>query len=499
MAVIGMGGPDRPPVRRTVKPTVPRVRVPKAKKPKKRKTTPGKIVYRTPRPPSRPTVIPAKSPTAMPTGPAAPKPPPTMLDRWRELGLYSEVSQYEQMKNEGRAHQAYVTDKVMPWLSNSLNLLNAYNTDAQNTMLGGIQGASGAYGVSAAMTPMNVASNAPGGAVVGPNSYLTEAGRQQALGTGNVATALANAQAALNKMQPVSLSQGYINALADKAAGLPAFYTKRSNDYAAGINQFIAESQAAAAEAAAEQAQWEAEFTEKSRHNWVSEAISATNSQTNAAIQLGRLGLDASDQAFDNQPEPPDPRVGAAPPPGYYRDVDGRLVRIPSSGASGGSGGGTSTRDARGRLKNPTSQGFVGGWKVKPKKLPAWAKGGFTQGADGKWYVKRGTTPKGSAPGKVKGYGSLVSDLSKKWNGPSGAFASGDPGWATTFRGNPNGIAEALSGWIVENASSFNTASGGKFDVNKARRTIGTLGDGQKKWVLIWPMLRKRIKNGVLV
>jgi hypothetical protein len=34
--------------------------------------------------------------------------------------------------------------------------------------------------------------------------------------------------------------------------------------------------------------------------------------------------------------------------------------------------------------------------------------------------------------------------------------------------------------------------------VAKARRTIGSLGDGQKKWVLIWPMLRKRIKNGIL-
>jgi hypothetical protein len=382
MAVIGMGGPDRPPLRGTVKPRVPRVRLPKAKKPKKRKTTPGKIVYRTPRPPSRPTVIPAKSPTAMPTGPAAPKPPPTMLDRWRELGLYSEVSQYEQMKNEGRAHQAYVTDKVMPWLSNSLNLLNAYNTDAQNTMLGGIQGASGAYGVSAAMTPMNVASNAPGGAVVGPNSYLTEAGRQQALGTGNVATALANAQAALNKMQPVSLSQGYINALADKAAGLPAFYTKRSNDYAAGINQFIAESQAAAAEAAAEQAQWEAEFTEKSRHNRVSEAISATNSQTNAAIQLGRLGLDASDQAFDNSP---DPRVGASPPPGYFRDVDGRLVRDPTVSASSSKPKvSTKGKYTPNELKK---QGFI----AVPKGAgPKWTKNAV-RATDGRFYIKKGS------------------------------------------------------------------------------------------------------------
>jgi hypothetical protein len=249
-------------------------------------------------------------------------------------------------------------------------------------MLGGIQGASGAYGVSAAMTPMNVASNAPGGAVVGPNSYLTEAGRQQALGTGNVATALANAQAALNKMQPVSLSQGYINALADKAAGLPAFYTKRSNDYAAGINQFIAESQAAAAEAAAEQAQWEAEFTEKSRHNRVSEAISATNSQTNAAIQLGRLGLDASDQAFDNSP---DPRVGASPPPGYFRDVDGRLVRDPTVSASSSKPKvSTKGKYTPNELKK---QGFI----AVPKGAgPKWTKNAV-RATDGRFYIKKGS------------------------------------------------------------------------------------------------------------
>jgi hypothetical protein len=392
---INLGAPDKPPLRRVVKPK--RVRVPKGYKPKKPKQ-PKKIVYRTPAQPRRTSTTPMVPRVSSPVPNAAPPvAPPDPYARWREFAPWA-IQGAEQIKADQAAHQTYVTDKVMPWLSTSLNLLNAYNTDAQNNMLGGIQGAGGAYGVSAAMTPLNVSSNAPGGAVVGPNSYLTEAGKDFALGSGHVATALANSQAALNKMQPTTLSQGYINAMADRAAGLPLIYTKRLNDYNMQIEQFIGEAQAAAQEAQMEQARWEAEFTEDARHNRVGEAISATNAQTNAAIQFGRLGLSASDQAFDNQPEPPDPRVGAAPPPGYFRDVDGRLVRIPSSGASGGSGAGTSTRDAQGRLRNPTSQGFVGGWKVKPKKLPAWAKGGFTQGADGKWYVKRGSTPSGSTP-----------------------------------------------------------------------------------------------------
>jgi hypothetical protein len=321
-----------------------------------------------------------KAPPATPqhTGPVNPDP----YARWREFAPWA-IQGADQIKFDQRSHQAYVTDKVMPWLSNSLNLLNAYNTDAQNTMLGGIQGASGAYGVSAAMTPMNVASNAPGGAVVGPNSYLTQAGKDYALGTGNVATALANSQAALNKMQPVSLSQGYINALADRAAGLPALYSKRLNDYTMQIEQFIGEAQAAAAEAQFEQAQWEAEFTEKSRHNRVSEAISATNSQTNAAIQLGRLGLDASDQAFDNQPDAPDPRVGAAPPPGYFRDVDGRLVRDPTVSSSKPKAS-TKGKYTPNELKK---QGFI----AVPKGAgPKWTKNAV-RATDGRFYIKKGS------------------------------------------------------------------------------------------------------------
>jgi hypothetical protein len=391
MAVIGMGGPDRPPVR---KPKPKRVRVPKGYKPKKPKQPKKPIVYRTPAQPRRtaPALVPrVTSPVPNAAPPVA---PPDPYGRWREFAPWA-IQGAEQIKADQAAHQGYVTDKVMPWLSNSLNLLNAYNTDAQNTMLGGIQGASGAYGVSAAMTPLNVASNAPGGAVVGPNSYLTEAGKDYALGTGNVATALANSQAALNKMQPVSLSQGYINALADKAAGLPLIYTKRLNDYTMQIEQFIGEAQAAAAEAQFEQAKWEAEFKEDARHNRVSEAISATNSQTNAAIQLGRLGLDASDQAFDNSP---DPRVGAAPPPGYFRDVDGRLVRDPTVSSSKPKAS-TKGKYTPNELKK---QGFI----AVPKGAgPKWTKNAV-RATDGRFYIKKGSggaaggsTPKPN-PGK---------------------------------------------------------------------------------------------------
>jgi hypothetical protein len=458
---ISLPGPDRP----TKKPR-PRVRVPRGKKPPKRKTTPGKIVYRTPKPPKQRGTMPSpvyKAPPTTPqhTGPVNPDP----YARWREWAPWA-IQGASQIKFDQRSHQAYVSDKVMPWLSNSLNLLNAYNTDAQNTMLGGIQGAGGAYGVSAAMTPLNVSSNATGGAVVGPNSYLTQAGKDYALGTGNVATALANSQAALNKMQPVSLSQGYINALADRAAGLPALYSKRLSEYTANVEQFIGEAQAAAAEAAAEQAQWEAEFTEKSRHNRVTEAISATNSQTNAAIQLGRLGLDASDQAFDNSP---DPRVGAAPPPGYFRDVDGRLVRDPTVSASGTGRG--KTPKGTYAVNELRKQGFVGGWKVKPKNKPAGAKGTFVKAANGTWWIKpAGASGSGTPSVPRDSAFSLSESLLKSFG------REGDGGLADTrFPDDPQGGGKWIASWVREKKSQF-VGKNRRVDLSKLMAVLDSIG-----------------------
>ena len=444
---IKLPGPDRPGV--VARPKVPRVRVPKAARKPKKPKKPKNIVYRTPKPPSGNRPLGGVAPVAgssfapnLAAGAAQAKPQPlSMLDTWRQMGLTNEASLYEQMKNEGKAHQAYVTDKVMPWLSNSLNLLNAYNTDAQNTLLGGIQGASGAYGVSAALTPMNVASNAPGGAVVGPNSYLTDAGRQQALGTGNVATALANSQAALNKMQPVTLSQGYINALADRAAGLPLIYTKRLNEYAANVNQFIAEAQAGAAEAAADQARWEAEFTEKNRHNRVSEATSALNAQTNAAFQAARLGLSADDQAFD-QSQALAGQSGEVPY-GFVRLPNGDIVRDPSvPSASSASGGGKKSTKGTYTPNELKKQGFVGGWAVKPKgKVGASA----VRATNGRWYAKPG---KASTPTTGDAPENLRQELDKWYFGKvDGKY---DPPAATRRVGN----------WILSRKKRFTRKDG---------------------------------------
>lgn len=294
------------------------------------------------------------------------------------------------------SHKQYA-GQVGDWLSAGLRGLTGidpnapgYNPAVQQQYMANVAGqVGGALNAAAAATPMQVAATTPGGVVQGNNAFLGQAARGAAAQRSSAAIQMSQAQAALNTMQPNTFAQGAMRAYADMQAGLPALYATRRSEARAKIDQFIMESEEAA------------------RHNRVTEAISAQNAQTNAAISLAGLGLKADDQAFDQAQD----LQGPAGPPS---NLPPGLVAVPNddggwdirndpsfdssgggSGGKGGTSGGTSTRDARGRLKNPTSQGYVGGWKVKPKKLPTWAKGGFTQGADGKWYVKGTPTAAG--------------------------------------------------------------------------------------------------------
>lgn len=398
---IRLGPPQKPPAR---------VRVPKRPrpKPKKPKATTGNVYRSTP--PRRFNPVPSaalvnRALAYRPPGSAgatatgnpltAPAPPPDPDARWKEWAPWA-IAGRDQIDREAAAHQAYLTDKVMPWLSSSLTGLNAYSDAAQNAYMGAVQGASGAYGASAAMTPLNYATNSPGGSTANPDSYLTAAGRDYALGTGNVATQLAAHQTALAKLQPNTLSKGFINSLADYAKGLPAIYSERRREYTDNVEQFIAQAQASAAEAAAEQARWEVEQTERQRHNRVSESISATNAQTNAAIQFGRLGLESSDQAFDNRTQgAPDP---STIPVGYVAVPDGKggwKVQRDPTYSQPGSGPKPSTKGTytANQLKK---EGFVGGWKVKPAgKVGASA----VRATNGLWYAKpKGASGSGSTP-----------------------------------------------------------------------------------------------------
>lgn len=475
-------GPDRP----GKKKVVVRRRVAVAPKKPKKKVTRGNVYTSAP-PRPRPTTPPA--PVAVPGASQRASLVPGPYDRFKDIP--GALAGFAQIAADQTGHQNYVNQTVAPWLTQGLQGLAQFNTDAQNQYMGNVQ--TGAVG--AAIAP-NQVSGGPGGIVAGNNSFLTGAGQEYARASGSTAQQIAAYQGAMNKMQSTTLSQGYIQSLADYAKGLPAMYSERRRAFTEKLEGYLAEVQQAQAEAQLEQA----EFAEKQRHNKVTEAISATNASTNAAFQASRLGLDANDQAFDQQQ---DLTAASTPAPaGYLRDpATGKLYRDPSvpQASSSGSGGGGGTD----RPLTPSQiSSMQGKWK-RPKNSPpklgaGWKQPVWDPGTKA-WYAKRGSSgSSGRSTAKPTPYGKLVTDLGKAFNGSGGAFgASGTPGWSETFAGNPTGLRDAMADWVIDNAVSFNTA-GGKFDPDKVLRALATLGDGNKKYALIWPILKKRIRNGKL-
>jgi hypothetical protein len=382
--------PDRPKKLRPLK-----VR---ALKPPKKKTTP-KNRYTSPQPPKRPVAGAAPGAAGAPgAAPVTANPLPGMnpyygLPDWAQNQL-RQIDADEKNDIQNAA-------KVGDWLQGALTNLTGIdpnkpgiNPTMQQQYLSNVQGAvGGALNAAASATPMNPASTMAGGLMGSPNAYLSSAAREGAAGRASGYIQAAQAQSALNTMMPNTQAQGYVYALADFAKGLPAVYAQQRSEKRVAIDQFMAEMEQAQAEMRFEQAK----FAEDMRHNRVQEATSATNAQTNAAIALGRLGLDASDQAFDNQPGAPMPT-----------NLPAGVVAVPTD-----DGGWTTRRDPT--YQNPSTaapktpkgtytpnelrkQGFVGGWKVKPKKVPAGAKGGFVKAANGTWWVKTGAAGSGSTP-----------------------------------------------------------------------------------------------------
>lgn len=301
--------------------------------------------------------------------------------------------QLRAIDSEGAYHQKYVNQDVAPWLSQSLTNLTGVdpahpgiNTTLQQQYLANVQGVvGGALNAAATAGPAQVASTTPGGVAGSPTAYLTGAAQQGAAGRASSMLQSAQIQSALNTMQPNTQAQGYVYAMADYAKGLPQVYATRRAEARVKIDQFIADQQQQAAQLAFDQAK----FDEAARHNRVTESISATNSSTNAAFQAAQLGLKASDQAFGQQQ---DLTAASTPAPyGYNRDpATGKLVRDPSvataSSARSGGGGSAAPSAARGQYTANTlaKQGYVGGWKVKPKNV----KGPFVKATNGRWYAK---------------------------------------------------------------------------------------------------------------
>lgn len=329
---------------------------------------------------------------AKPSGPArpavtsAPRPaaPPDPYAAYK--GIPGAVEGFQQIDRDQEYHADYAR-KVGAWQSTALTGLAGFNQEAQSNYTNFL-GGGGPAGVAAAITPGSV-QGSPGGIVAGNNNYLVAAGQQASAAQGSVARQIAQYQGTMNQLQPNTLSQGFINSMADYAKGLPSIYAERRREWTDKVNELQAEI---------------AKAEETARANKVRESIDAWNAQTQAAIAFGNLGIRADDQAFDQIQATAG--QGAPVPPGFVRLPDGDVVRDPTydngtgSGGSGGGGGGTSTRDGQGRLRLPKLQedGYTRFGDKPPKKYDK-TKFRVVPGADGGYWIKRitGTAAKPAA------------------------------------------------------------------------------------------------------
>lgn len=394
-------GPDRPPRRarwkvkpkgfKTVRAGNGMFVLPRnagAGKPAGSKTTPGNRYTPGPTPTGN------RPPTTVPGAAGGGTRSPIPIDpyaRYREKYPWA-WAQLTDIDRAQQSHQQYA-GQVGDWLSAGLRGLTGidpsapgYNPAVQQQFMANVAGqVGGALNAAAAATPMQVSATTPGGVVQGNNAFLGQAARGAAAQRSSAAIQMSQAQAAMNTMQPNTFAQGAMRAYADMQAGLPALYAQKRSEARSKIDQFIMQSE------------------ETARHNRVSEAISAQNAQTNAAISLAGLGLKADDQAFgqaqDLTEAAQDRAAANAPvPEGIVRLPDGSYRSDPTYSNP-------STKPSVSDKPLTASQisGMQGKWK-RPKNSPpklgaGWKQPVWDPGTKA-WYAKRGPAGK-SGSGKT--------------------------------------------------------------------------------------------------
>ena len=404
-----------------------------------------------------------KAPVA-PAGRAAAAPAGTMPNSYSEYAAYPWAQrELVGLDRTEKSHEAYAST-VGDWLGKSLAALTGIdpnapglNSQLQQQYLANIAGpVGGALNAAATATPMTPMATTPGGLAIGNTAFLGDAARNAAAEQRSATLAAAQVQSALNTMQPNTYAQGIMRSYADMQAGLPALYSQKREDLRSKIDQFITTSE------------------ETARHNRVTEANAAFNAQTNAAIAFGKLGIDTSKLANTTA-------AGSAPAPyGYNRDpATGRLVRDPSiptaSSSSGGGGGGGSAAPSAARGQYAPNalakQGFVGGWKVRPKAKPAGAKGSFVQATDGTFWIKSGSAAKSAKPYVPQTSTKLQASLAGYWK------AGGSGGIEERYSNDPKGAGTWLAQWVRDNKRDFVVpGKGRKVDVTKLRQVLGSVG-----------------------
>lgn len=359
--------------------------------------------------------------TATPGGPAPYTGPYASLPEWARNYM---------LGYDGQAlhHQAYVADKVLPWIGSALGNIGTFNQAAQDQLLNFYNQGAANQATAASAGPPNVAPVAPGaGPFSGDAAYALNAGKQ-ALGAGSAITQqLGQYQTATAKMAATPISQSVIKSLGDYAAGLPAAYSEKRNERLLQIQQFVEQQRQFDQRQAQNQSQFDQNmalaqerFKEDQRRYGIEFAYRQFNDARNAAIAqlnannglilgLGSLGLKGTELAAELGETPGAPPTNL--PVGFTvvptDDGGYEVVRDPTvpQATDGGGGAGGPQVDTR-PFKQGTREWFVqNGYKPLPKNAPAKTRqslqrqGRLVKSVDGSGYWVKVGSGSGSGSG----------------------------------------------------------------------------------------------------
>lgn len=230
-------------------------------------------------------------------------------------------SALDQIDKDQVAQQNYIADKVSPWLSQSLTNLTGVdpkkpgiNTTTQQQYLANVQGAvGGAMSAAQAAAPAGFTTTTPGGIGASPTSYLSGAAQVGAVGRSSAMLQGAQAQSALNTLQPNTQAQAYTYQLAATQAGLPALYAERRSAAKTKIDQYIFEYEA------------------KQKQQEITNALASKTALASINLSLAQLGLSKEKLAYEMAKAAKElAQAGQVAAPGLVYNGSGGVINDPN-------------------------------------------------------------------------------------------------------------------------------------------------------------------------
>ena len=290
-------------------------------------------------------------------------------------------SALDQIDKDQVAQQDYIANKVSPWLSQSLTNLTGVNpanpginTTTQQQYLANVQGVvGGAMSAAQAAAPAGFTTTTPGGIGASPTSYLSGAAQVGAVGRSSAMLQGAQAQSAINTLQPNTQAQAYTYQLAAMQAGLPALYADRRSAAKSKIDQYIFE------------------FEAKQKQQDITNALASKTALASINLSLAQLGLGKDKLAYEMEKAARElAQAGQVAGPGLVYNGSGGVINDPNVADATNAGAGSAAVGKPG-----TSLWFQQkGWrKVGAKEGPkTQARAEVAIDGSGKW-VKNAPVP----------------------------------------------------------------------------------------------------------